>query len=129
MQEFYPLIKHVHMGAVLASGGFFLLRGLWMMQESSLLNSKLARVVPHIIDTVLLLSAITLVVMLGGLPVWVQVKIVALFVYIFLGVLSFRIAKGYGSKVMAFFMALAVFAFIMSVAITKNPHGFLNFLF
>lgn len=129
MQEFYPLVKHVHMGAVLASGGFFLLRGLWMMQESSLLSSKFARVVPHIIDTVLLLSAITLVVMLGGLPLWVQVKIVALFVYIFLGVLAFRIAQGYGAKVLSFFLALAVFAFIMSVAVTKNPHGFLRFLF
>jgi uncharacterized membrane protein SirB2 len=129
MHDLYPLIKHIHMGAVLASGGFFLLRGLWMMQESSLLNSKFARVLPHIIDTVLLLSAITLVVFLGTLPVWVEVKIVALFVYIFLGVLSFRIAKGYGAKVMAFFLALLVFAFIMSVAITKNPHGFLGFLF
>lgn len=129
MHDLYPLIKHIHMGAVLASGGFFLLRGLWMMQESSLLNSKFARVLPHIIDTVLLLSAITLVVFLGALPVWVEVKIVALFVYIFLGVLSFRLAKGYGAKVTAFFLALVVFAFIMSVAITKNPHGFLGFLF
>lgn len=129
MQEFYPLIKHIHMGAVLASGGFFLLRGLWMMQESSLLNSTFARVVPHIIDTVLLLSAITLVVLIGSLPAWVQVKIVALFVYIFLGMLAFRIAKGYGSKVLSFFLALAVFAFIFSVAVTKNPHGFLRFLF
>lgn len=129
MHDLYPLIKHIHMGAVLASGGFFLLRGLWMMQESSLLNSKFARVLPHIIDTVLLLSAITLVVFLGSLPVWVEVKIVALFVYIFLGVLSFRIAKGYGARVTAFFLALVVFAFIMSVAITKNPHGFLGFLF
>lgn len=128
MQNLYPLIKHIHMGAVLASGGFFLLRGLWMMQESSLLNSKFARIVPHIIDTVLLLSAITLVVYLGALPVWVQVKIVALFVYIFLGVLAFRIAKGYGAKVLSFFLALVVFAFIMSVAITKNPEGFLRFL-
>lgn len=129
MQDFYPIIKHIHMGAVLASGGFFLLRGLWMMQESSLLNSKFARVLPHVIDTVLLLSAITLVVYLGVLPVWVQVKIVALFVYIFLGVLAFRLAKGYGTRVLSFFLALTVFAFIMSVAITKTPQGFLRFLF
>lgn len=129
MQDFYPLIKHIHMGAVLASGGFFLLRGLWMMQESSLLNSKFVRVVPHVIDTVLLLSAITLVVYLGALPVWVQVKIVALFVYIFLGMLAFKLAKGYAARVFSFFLALAVFAFIMSVAITKNPLGFLHFLF
>lgn len=129
MQEFYPLLKHIHMGAVLASGGFFLLRGLWMMQESSLLNSKFAKVVPHIIDTVLLLSAIVLIVMLGALPVWVQVKIVALFVYIFLGMLAFRFAQGYGAKVLSFFLALTVFAFIISVAVSKNPHGFLRFVF
>lgn len=126
MQDLYPLIKQIHVGAVLASGGFFLLRGLWMMQESSLLNSKFARVVPHIIDTVLLLAAIVLVVHLGSLPGWVHVKIAALFVYIFLGVLAFRLAKGYGSRVLAFFLALGVFAFMMSVAITKSPWGFLG---
>lgn len=126
MQEFYPLIKQIHVGAVLASGGFFLLRGLWMMQESSLLNSKFARIVPHVIDTVLLLAAIVLLVQLGTLPLWVQVKIGALFLYIFLGMLAFRLAKGYGARVLAFFLALGVFAFIMSVAITKTPWGFLG---
>lgn len=129
MQELYPLVKHVHVGAVLASGGFFLLRGLLMMQESTLLNSKFFRIVPHVIDTVLLLAAIVLVVYLGTLPAWVQVKIVALFVYIFLGVLAFRLAKGYGARVFCFFMALGVFAFMMSVAITKNPLGFLRMFF
>lgn len=129
MQDLYPLFKHIHMGAVLASGGFFLLRGLWMMQESSLLTSKFSRIVPHLIDTVLLISAIVLVVLIGGLPVWVQVKIVALFVYIFLGVLAFRLAKGYGARVLSFFLALTVFAFILSVAISKNPKGFLHVLF
>lgn len=129
MQDFYPLVKQVHVGAVLASGGFFLLRGLLMMQESTLLNGKFFRVVPHVIDTVLLLAAIVLLVHLGALPAWVQVKIVALFVYIFLGVLAFRLARGYGTRVFCFFMAMGVFAFIMSVAITKNPAGFLRAFF
>lgn len=129
MQSLYPLIKQIHVGAVLASGGFFLLRGLWMMQESSLLNSKFARVVPHVIDTVLLLAAIALVVHLGALPTWVQVKIAALFLYIFLGMLAFRLAKGYGARVTAFFLALGVFAFIFSVAVTRSPWGFLGRIF
>jgi uncharacterized membrane protein SirB2 len=121
----YAILKHVHLTAVGLSGLFFLLRGLWMMQESSLLNAKLVRVLPHIIDTVLLVSAAGLVIELGSIPLWVQVKVVALFVYIFLGVVSFRLAKGWGSKVLAFFAALFVFGFIISVAVTKNPHGFL----
>jgi uncharacterized membrane protein SirB2 len=128
MQELYPLAKQVHVGAVLASGGFFLLRGLLMMQESSLLAGKFFRIVPHVIDTVLLLAAILLMVQIGALPAWVQVKIVALFVYIFLGVLAFRLAKGYGTRVFCFFLALGTFAFIMSVAITKSPAGFLRAL-
>lgn len=124
----YAVVKHIHVAAVLASGGFFLLRGLWMMQESSLLNARLVRVLPHVIDTVLLLSALVLLAFLGKVPVWVEVKIAALFLYIFLGTLAFRLAEGWGARVTSFALALVVFAFIMSVAVTKNPHGFLGFL-
>ncbi|MFN3587471.1 MAG: SirB2 family protein [Moraxellaceae bacterium] len=121
----YAILKHVHMTAVLASGAFFLLRGLWMMQESSLMNAKLVRILPHVIDTVLLASALALVVYLGTLPVWVQVKIGALFLYIMLGMVAFRFGKSWGLRVIFFFLALAVFAFIFSVAISKQPQGFL----
>lgn len=125
----YHILKHVHMTAVALSGLFFLLRGLWMMYESSLLQAKLTRVLPHVIDTVLLLSAAGLVLELGSIPVWVEVKVVALFVYIFLGVLSFRIATSWSVKVLAFIGALFTFGFIISVAVSKNPHGFLAAFF
>ncbi|MDP2228737.1 MAG: SirB2 family protein [Moraxellaceae bacterium] len=121
----YAIFKHLHMTAVLASGAFFLLRGLWMMQESSLLNAKLVRILPHVIDTVLLISAFVLIGYLGSLPLWVQVKIGALFVYIMLGMMAFRFGKSWGVRVLAFFLALAVFAFMLSVAISKNPQGYL----
>lgn len=122
----YLVIKHVHMTAALASGAFFLLRGLWMMQESSLFNAKLVRILPHVIDTVLLGAGLVLVGMMGTLPAFVLVKIAALFVYIALGVMAFRVMKGWGSRVFMFFLALSVYAFILSVAITKNPQGFLS---
>lgn len=122
----YVVIKHIHMTAALASGAFFLLRGLWMMQESSLFNAKLVRVLPHVIDTVLLISALTLVGFMGSLPTFVLVKVAALFVYIALGMMAFRFMKGWGSRVFMFFLAFSVYAFILSVAITKNPQGFLS---
>lgn len=122
----YLVIKHVHMTAALASGAFFLLRGLWMMQESSLFNARLVRILPHVIDTVLLVSALALVGMMGTLPAFVQVKIVALFVYIALGMMAFRFMRGWGSRVFMFFLAFSVYAFILSVAITKHPQGFLS---
>lgn len=125
MSSAYAIAKHIHMTAVLVSGGFFLIRGLLMMQESKLMEAKLMRILPHIVDTVLLLSALGLIVLLGSFPLWVQVKVVALFAYIALGVFAFRIAKGWGSRVFFFFLALFTFGFILSVAITKNPEGFL----
>ncbi len=121
----YAIVKHIHMTAAIASGAFFLLRGMWMMQESKLMNASLVRVLPHIIDTVLLLSAFGLIYFLGGFPLWVQVKVLSLFVYIALGMVAFRFASAWGSRVVAFFLALAVFGFILSVAVSKNPEGFL----
>ncbi len=122
----YMIFKHIHMTAALASGAFFLLRGLWMMQESSLFNARLVRVLPHIIDTILLVSALVLVGMMGKFPVFVLVKVVALFVYIALGMMAFRFLKSWGGRVFMFFSALVVYAFIVSVAISKHPHGFLS---
>lgn len=122
----YTIVKHIHMTAALASGAFFLLRGLWMMQESSFFNARIVKILPHVIDTVLLISALVLVGMLGSLPSFVLVKIAALFVYIALGMMAFRFMKGWGHRVFMFFLALFVYAFILSVAITKHPQGFLS---
>jgi uncharacterized membrane protein SirB2 len=122
----YMIFKHIHMTAALASGAFFLLRGLWMMQESSLFNAKLVRILPHVIDTILLVSALVLVGMMGAFPAFVLVKVAALFIYIALGMMAFRFLKGWGGRVFMFFSALAVYAFIVSVAISKNPQGFLS---
>lgn len=122
----YMLFKHIHMTAALASGAFFLLRGLWMMQESSLFNARLVRILPHVIDTVLLVSALVLVGLMGSFPAFVLVKVAALFVYIALGMMAFRFMTGWGGRVFMFFLALSVYAFIVSVAITKNSQGFLS---
>lgn len=96
------------------------------MQESSLFNAKLVRILPHVIDTILLVSALVLVGMMGAFPAFVLVKVAALFVYIALGMMAFRFLKGWGGRVFMFFSALAVYAFIVSVAISKNPQGFLS---
>lgn len=121
----YAIAKHIHMAAAATSGAFFVLRGLWLMYESKLNDAKLVKVLPHVIDTVLLVSALTLVALMGSLPTWVEVKVIALFVYIGLGMAAFR-ASGQGTRLLFFFLALFTFGFIISVAITKNPHGFLG---
>ncbi len=121
------LLKHLHvLFALLSFIGFFV-RGIWMIQGSSLLRRKWAKVLPHINDTLLLVSALMLAVVLGYSPgdhPWLMTKIVALFVYIGVGVLAFRHPKK-SVRVAAWLIALGIFLYIVSVALYKHPMGFL----
>jgi uncharacterized membrane protein SirB2 len=53
----YLLLKQVHVVCASLSIAGFALRGALMLRASLLLQSRLARVAPHIVDTVLLASA------------------------------------------------------------------------
>ena len=56
----YLSLKHVHMGCAAASGALFLLRGAWMLRASPALQQRWVKILPHLIDTALLASAIAL---------------------------------------------------------------------
>ena len=102
----------------------FSLRGIWMIQGSSLLGLKWVKVLPHVIDTILLTSAITLVAMIQQYPgfnIWISVKIGALLLYILLGMMAFRFGKTRKIKIISWILAQIVFFYIVLVALTKNP--------
>jgi uncharacterized membrane protein SirB2 len=127
----YLVAYYTHIIAVCLSGSFFLLRGVWMLQESGLLQKKFVRIAPHIIDTVLLLAAIVLVVLTEQYPIthpWITVKLLALVAYIVLGVFALRRGKTKRARVIYLIAAIATFGFMVSVALTRNPLGFLAYL-
>lgn len=122
-----PILKHLHMTFALLSFLGFTLRGIWMLMESDLLRRRWVKILPHINDTLLLLSALVLAGMMGlspGAHPWLLTKIIALFVYIGLGVLAFRHPKK-AVRTGAWLAALVVFLYIVSVAFSKHPMGFL----
>ena len=122
----YVAAYHLHYTCVVLSGSFFLLRGIWMLTESALLEHKLVRILPHVIDTVLLCAAIALMVATSQYPFmvgWVTVKLILLFAYIGLGVFALRRGKTKAQRTAFFVAALAVFGFMYTVAITKSPLG------
>ena len=124
----YYGIKHLHVLLAVISILGFALRGVWMMSGSALLEKRLVRVLPHVVDTLLLLSAIALAVMIAQYPFvagWVTAKVVGLVVYIALGMIALRRGRTKGIRIAAFFAAIVVFAWIASVAVSKNPAGFL----
>ncbi|MEO7062938.1 MAG: SirB2 family protein [Dokdonella sp.] len=132
MIEFYAQIKLVHICAVIASGSLFGLRGLLMLARSRSGNHPALRYLSYAIDTTLLTAALMLVTILHQYPfvqAWLTVKVLLLVVYIVLGTLALKRGRTHAIQATCYFAALAVYLFIVSVAIAHNPWGVLASLF
>ena len=124
----YYLIKNLHVTCVVLSAVGFLLRGTWMLTGSALLLHRLTRVLPHLVDSTLLLSAIALAVMIEQYPFsagWVTAKVIGLLAYILLGTVALKRGRTRGVRIAAFAAAILVYAWIVSVALSKNIAGYL----
>lgn len=124
----FPLLKAVHVGAVAATFCLFLLRGAWMLTDSPHLRQRWVRVLPHAVDTVLLASALALMVTIHQYPFvhgWLTAKVFALCAYIVLGSLALKRAPTRTLRTAAFAGALAAFGYMVSVARLHDPRGFL----
>ena len=118
------LLKTIHVACALLSISGFMLRGILMLRDSAMLQMRLIKIAPHIIDTLLLGSAIWLAVQYGLSPgdnPWLLAKIVALLVYIGLGTVALKRGKTKQIRFVAWLAALLVFAYIVAVAVTKSP--------
>jgi uncharacterized membrane protein SirB2 len=118
-------IKSVHVACALISISLFVVRGVWMMIDSRWLRRTWVRILPHVVDTLLLVSALVLVFQAklypGAQQPWLVAKIVALVVYIGLGLIALRPGRPKPVRIAAWLAAVAVFAYIYLVAITHNP--------
>ncbi len=119
----YLAIKHLHMTCAALSGSFFLVRGIWMLRGSALLQQRWVKIAPHVIDTVLLVSALSMVVWSGQYPFvqnWLTAKVLALIAYILLGTVALKRGRTKGVRTAAFVAALLVFGYIVKVALTRQ---------
>lgn len=124
MDFIYSLIKLIHMSCAALSITGFILRGIWMMNDSSLLNKKIVKVLPHIIDTFFFSSGVCLVFLLGNgilTQSWLLTKLALLPVYIVFGFLALSKNMAKPMKTTAFFVAIAIFSYIVGVALMKSP--------
>ncbi|MCC7549102.1 MAG: SirB2 family protein [Burkholderiales bacterium] len=120
----YAVLKAVHVGAVTLSLTLFLVRGAWMLAGSQWLQQRWVKVLPHLVDTVLLASAVWLAFRIGQAPLrdgWLTAKVAGLLVYIVLGSIALKRGRTPAVRRLAFAAALASFAYIVSVALTKRP--------
>ncbi len=120
----YQAVKHVHLTCVALSLSGFLLRGFWMVTGSPLLTARLTRIAPHVVDTVLLASALVLASQFTPVPAWIWAKVAGLLCYILLGMLALKRGKTLAVRIAALLAAVLTFAWIVSVAFSKTPAGF-----
>ena len=120
----FELFKTVHISCALLSVSGFALRGYWLIRRDDRLRHSLTRVLPHIVDTILLGSAVAMLLILQLAPFaqpWLVAKILALLAYITLGMVALRPGKSRRVRIGAFWLALATALYIIAVARSHSP--------
>jgi uncharacterized membrane protein SirB2 len=120
----YSTVKYIHLTCVVLSFSLFFIRGLATLNNWPLTQQRWIKIAPHLVDTVLLVSAITLVYLIDVSPFstpWLLAKIIALLIYIVLGTIALKRGKTQAIKLFAWLAALASFGYIVSTALTHNP--------
>jgi uncharacterized membrane protein SirB2 len=123
----YLALKHIHVTCVLLSGLGFCLRGYWMARESPWRQHRLAGVLPHLVDTLLLGSALSMAWMSNQYPFaqdWLTAKFFALLVYIVLGTVALKRGKNRRVRLWCLGGALLAYFYIVSVAVTRQVFPF-----
>ena len=124
----FSLLKQLHLSTIALTLALFVLRGVWMMRESPRLHASWVRIVPHLNDTLLLASGISLAILTRQYPLlngWLSAKLFALILYIVLGTIALKRGQTQGQRIAAWIAALLVFCHMVSVAITRDPSPFI----
>jgi len=122
------VIKLIHMSTAFISISLFMLRGFWVFRESPMMTKKWVKILPHVNDTVLLITAVFLAMGIHQYPFthdWLTAKLVALFFYIGFGMFALKRAKDKKNKMLFFILALLTFSYIVGVAITRSANWFI----
>ncbi len=122
----FLILKGLHVSCVATSYTSFVTRGIWRLRGSPIIQQRWVRIVPHIVDTLLLTSAIALAFTIKQYPftdTWLTAKVAGLLVYIALGFVALK----HGNKttrLLAWLAAQAMFAYIVLVAVHRDPMPF-----
>lgn len=119
----YLLLRDLHEATVVASVLFFVVRAYWSITESPRLQRRWVKMVPHFIDSSILVLGIWLILALQlqiGLNTWLWAKWIGLVFYVGFG--TFAIKRGKTPRARAGFTVLALLsvAYIFGAAYQKS---------
>jgi len=127
MAEWYTSVKNLHLLTVAMTATLFLLRFFWLQTGSAMLNKRWVRILPHLNDTLLLLSGALLVAITHFYPftpqgAWLTEKLFGVIIYIALGFIALgRKPRALKARWIAFIVAAAMLVVIYHLATTKMP--------
>lgn len=120
----FLLLKSIHIACATSIYILFFLRGIWSMNGAPVMQSRWVKRVPHVVDTLLLISAIALAFAIHQYPfkdAWLTAKVIGLLLYVSLGFIALRNGINKHIRILAWLAAQAVIAYIVLVAISRNP--------
>jgi uncharacterized membrane protein SirB2 len=119
----YEVVKHLHLTAIVLSVLLFLLRFVLNITQSNMLEQKWLKILPQVVDTILLVSAAILCVMLKQYPFvnpWITEKLLALVMYVFMVTLALKLGRSSFMRGIGLVGALSWIAYACMVAVSKK---------
>ena len=120
----YEIVKHTHLTAIALSVILFILRYVLSAKQSPMLEKKWLKIMPHVVDTMLIASAATLCVLLEQYPfvdMWVTEKLMALVMYVLMVTLALKLGKNGSMRGIGLIGALSWIVYAGMVAVSKQP--------
>jgi uncharacterized membrane protein SirB2 len=120
-------VIHLHVTAVVISLALFSFRFALKYKGSKILEKKWLKITPHVVDTILLGSAIWLLTLSSMTQVdgWVASKVIGVIMYILSGFFALKWAKTNRSRIIGFVCAVIWIMLTASVGFSKQPFSFL----
>lgn len=122
----YMFLKHLHLTTIAISVTLLVLRFIGSMLQASVMQKRWVKIVPHINDTILLLTGVGLIAVTGFYPftphsAWLTEKLLGVVIYILLGFVALREGKNKAIRTFALLGALGWIWLIAQMAMTKVP--------
>ncbi len=124
LARYYFALRTLHVAAVAVSVSMFVFRAGLRFADAALLRSRFLRIAPHVVDSVLLASAVLLTLVLHQYPFvdsWLTAKLLALIAYVLLGSIAIRRGRTPAVRVAALVASLLVVAYILGTAMHHDP--------
>ena len=112
-------IKDIHVAFAVLTFCSFSIRVYWMYTGSPLLRNRVVKILPHVIDTILLVSGLYMAVMYYGAFYkrrWLLLKLLGVVIYIILGAVALKAGRTRAIRMYAAAGAWLVFIYIVYIA-------------